>query len=412
MGSILRVGAARTAALSVMALMTLGLAACGAGGQSGGSGKPLVIGVSISLDGDFSGDGKALKQGYQLWADDVNAKGGLQGRRVEFKFVNDASSTQQVVTNYQNLITKDKVDLTFGPFSSLLTIPSSAIAARYGYAFPEPAGGGPEVFNRGLDNLFFVQPAPVVNNLVSYVDWLLALPAGTRPTSAAFATQDDPFTQPQIDTARAKLTAGGVKSAYYKVYAAETTDYTPIALAVAQSGAQAVILGTQLPDAVAFVQTFQQQHYQPATLIETAGPDQGAQFSDKVGAASTEGIMVPAGWWPNAKTDQNQHFVKAFIAKFGGQPGDISLDAAEAYSVGQVVEQAANRIGSVDNAKLIKALHQGQYDTIQGKMSFNAKGEPNGSSFLVQWQKGQTVPVYPTAVAVAKPEFPKPNWAS
>ena len=99
------------------------------------------------------------------------------------KYVDDASSTQQVVTNYQNLITVDKVALVFGPFSSLLTIPASTVVARYGYAFPEPAGGGPSVFNRGLTNLFFVQPAAVEDNLVSYTQFLLGLPAGQRPAT-------------------------------------------------------------------------------------------------------------------------------------------------------------------------------------------------------------------------------------
>src|SRR5436189_152150 len=84
-----------------------------------------------------------------------------------------------------------------GPSSSLLTIPASAVAARYGYAFPEPAGGGPDVFSRGLTNVFFVQPAPVVDNLVSYTRWLLSLSADQRPRTAAYATEDDPFTQPQ-----------------------------------------------------------------------------------------------------------------------------------------------------------------------------------------------------------------------
>jgi branched-chain amino acid transport system substrate-binding protein len=213
-----------------------------------------------------------------------------------------------------------------------------------------------------------------------------------------------------VDRARSLLEAAGVKTAYSKVYPAETTDFTPLALAVAHSGADAVILGTQLPDAIAFVQTFEQQHFNPRSLVETTGPDQGSDFSDKVGKANTEGIIVPAGWWPSARTGQNDHFVKAFVAKYGGDPASISADAAEAYSVGQVIEQAANRANSVDNAKLISTLHSGTYQTIQGPMAFDKTGQPNGASFLVQWQGGQTVPVYPTAIAAAKPEFPKPNW--
>jgi branched-chain amino acid transport system substrate-binding protein len=402
----------RRTLLGSAVILMLGLTGCAnTGGSPGaGSGKPVVIGVSLSLDGDFSGDGKALQQGYDLWAADINARGGLLGRKVQLKYVNDASSTQQVVTNYQNLITRDRVDLTFGPFSSLLTIPASEIAARYGYAFPEPAGGGPHVFDRGLKNVFFVQPAPVVDNLVSYAKWLLALPADQRPKTAAYATEDDPFTQPQVDKARSLLEAAGVQTVSNRVYPAETTDFTPLALAVAQSHADVVVLGTQLPDAIAFIQTFEQQHYSPKSLVETTGPDQGAQFSDKVGTANTEGLLVPAGWWPDAKTSANEQFVKAFLARYGGDAASISADAAEAYSVGEVVQQAAGRTNSLDNAKLIQAMHSGTFSTIQGTMAFDATGQPNGQSFLVQWQHGQTVPVYPPAAAVAKPEYPKPSW--
>ena len=401
---------------TILAGFALVLSACGtAGGGTSGSPQastPITIGVSVSLSGDFSSDGKALVQGYDLWAQDVNAKGGLLGHTVTMKYVDDASSTQQVVTNYQNLITQDKVALVFGPFSSLLTIPASTVTDRYGYAFPEPAGGGPKVFERGLHSIFFVQPAAVEDNLVSYSKWLLGLSADQRPKTAAYATQDDPFTQPQIDRAKGMLEAGGIQTASYKVYPAETTDFTPLALQVIHANADVVVLGTQLPDAVAFVKTFQEQHYNPKSIIETTGPDQGKDYADKVGAANTEGIMVPAGWTPDAKAYGNDRFVQEFVAKYGGKPGDISSDSAEAYSVGQVVDQAAKKANSIDNRALITALHSGTYQTIQGPMSFDSLGKPHSSSgvYIEQWQGGQAIFVYPPSVAAANPEYPKPNW--
>ncbi|HEX9527006.1 MAG TPA: ABC transporter substrate-binding protein, partial [Streptosporangiaceae bacterium] len=96
---------------------------------------PIVIGASLSLTGDFSADGQAFRRGYLLWAHDVNAAGGLLGRQVKLKILNDASSPTQVVTNYQQLISSDHVSLTFGPFSSLLTTPATTVAARSGLAF-------------------------------------------------------------------------------------------------------------------------------------------------------------------------------------------------------------------------------------------------------------------------------------
>jgi branched-chain amino acid transport system substrate-binding protein len=405
-----------TTVTSILTVSALGLTACGSTGGGKGAtaqaGTPITIGVSVSLTGDFSGDGKALVQGYDLWAQDENAKGGLLGHKVTMKYVDDASSTQQVVTNYQNLITQDKVALVFGPFSSLLTIPASTVTNRFGYAFPEPAGGGPSVFTRGINSLFFVQPAAVEDNLVSFTQWVLSLPASQRPATAAYATEDDPFTQPQVDRARALLEAAGVKTLSYKVYPAEATDWTPLAQQVISANADVVILGTQEPDGVAFIKAFQQQQYNPKALIETAGPDQGADFSGKVGVANTAGVMVPAGWYASAKTSGNAKFVTEFTAKYGGAPGDISGDAAEAYSVGQVVDQAATKANSIANSALITALHNGTYQTVQGPMAFDATGKPNGATFLVQWQNGTPVPVYPAAAAIAQPLYPKPNFGS
>ena len=400
----------------MVAGFALVLSACGnSSNNAAGSAAPaapITIGVSVSLSGDFSGDGKALVQGYDLWAKDVNAKGGLLGHQVTMKYVDDASSTQQVVTNYERLITADKVALVFGPFSSLLTIPASTVTDRYGYAFPEPAGGGPKVFAQGLHSIFFVQPAAVEDNLVSYTKFLLSLPTDQRPKTAAYATQDDPFTQPQIDKAKSLLEAGGITTASYKVYPAEATSWDALALQVVNSKADVAILGTQEPDAVAFVKVFQQQHYNPKSIIETTGPDQGKDYADKVGAKNTEGIMVPAGWTPDAKAYGNDKFVTEFTAKYGGNPGDISADAAEAYSVGQVVEQAAKKANSIDNKKLIDALHSGTYQTVQGPMSFDSVGRPQGGVgvYIEQWQGGQAIFVYPSSVAAAKPEYPKPNW--
>src|SRR5487761_1976691 len=186
--------------------------------------KPLVIGISLSLTGDFADPGLAVKKGYELWADTVNAKGGVLGRQVVLKIVDDLSSPTQVVTNYQNLITRDKVDLVFGPFSSLLTVPASTVANRYKYAFIESAGGGPKVFAQKLGNLFFVQPGPVVKQGDVFADYILALPAAQRPKTAAYPSLDDPFASPIADTIRARFEAAGIKTVYSATYPAETPD--------------------------------------------------------------------------------------------------------------------------------------------------------------------------------------------
>jgi branched-chain amino acid transport system substrate-binding protein len=394
-----------------MTLVMLLCAACGGQTPANQTKTPIKIGISLSLSGDFSSDGQAFQQGYQLWADTINQQGGLLGRPVKLDIVSDASSTQQVVTNYQKLINVDKDDLVFGPYSTLLTQPASQIANRYNYAMLEGAGGGPTVFAQGLHNVFDVS-LPVANNLVSFAKYILALPAAQRPKTAAYATEDDPFTQPQIDLARQLLEKGGVKTVSYQVYPAETTDYSPIAAKVINSGAQIDILGTFLPDITAFMQDFKQQHYNPQAIVATSGPDEGDQFIKAVGASSTSGIFVPNGWYPGASNPGNAAMVKAYLAKYGGTAADISADVAESYSVGQVLAQAVTKIKSLNNAALITELHSGaSFDSVQGTVQFNASGQNTAAqAYLFQWQKGSLIPVYPSDAATAPPLFPKPQW--
>ncbi len=395
-----------------ISMVLLACVACGGPTSSSQSNAPIKIGISVSLSGDFSNDGKAILQGYQLWADSINKHGGLLGRQVQLDILSDASSSQQVVTNYQKLITVDQDDLVFGPFSTLLTKPASQIANRYNYAMLEGAGGGPSIFDRGLHNVFDVS-LPVANNLDSFTKYILSLPASERPKTAAYATQDDPFTQPQVDRARHLLEQGGVQTVSYQVYPAETTDYTPIAAKVINSGAQVTVFGTFLPDITAFIQAFKQQHYNPQVLIATAGPDQGDQFIKAVGLKSTEGVFVPNGWYHEAKNLGNADMVKAYLAKYGGTADAISADVAEAYSVGQVLEQAVNKIHSIDNTALIKELHSGDtFNSVQGPVKFDDSGQNSAAqAYLFQWQKGSFIPVYPPASATMSPEFPKSQWS-
>jgi branched-chain amino acid transport system substrate-binding protein len=400
-----------------LCLILLFLVGCGQTSTTTTSGNsqpktPIKIGISLSLSGDFSADGQAFEQGYQLWAANVNAHGGILGRQVTLDILSDASSTTQVVTNYQKLITVDKVDLVFGPFSTLLTKPSSVVANRYGYALVEGAGGGPSVFTQGLNNVFDVS-LPVANNLNSFTQYILSLPAAQRPKTAAYATQDDPFTQPQVDKARQLLEQGGVKTVSYQVYPAETTDFTPIAQKIVASGAQVNVFGTLLPDVSAFILAEKQQHYNPQAMIATAGPDQGSQFLKAIGGTqSAEGIMVPNGWYAQLNVPGNSDMVNAYLAKYGGNAADISSDVAEAWSVGQVVQQALQKIGTVNNAKLIQELHSGDtFQSVQGPVKFDSTGQNvAATAYLFQWQKGQLVPVYPSSVATAGPEYPKPAW--
>src|SRR6185437_10016179 len=388
-------------------------AASSSGATSKATGSPITIGTSLSLSGDFSDDGQAFERGYKLWVADQNKAGGLLGHPVKLDVLSDASSPAQVVSNYQKLIGSNKDQLIFGPFSSLLTVPAARIAARYGYAFVEGAGGAPSVFGAGLHNVFDVS-IPVKDNLVTFAQWVASLPPSKRPKTAAYATVNDPFTQPQLPEAQKILEGAGVKTVLNKVFPAEVTDYTAIAGQVASAKPDVFLLGSvDVPTVSAFTHVFIQQHFNPKAFIATAGPDQGAQFIKAVGAGNENGIFVPNGWYGGFKKADSEQMVKEYIAQFGGDASGVNADVAEGYSVGQVLAQAVQATHSFDEQKITSYLKSGTtLNSVQGPVKFDSQGENLAQKTLTfQWQNAKLVQTLPTSTpGSTPPTYPKPAW--
>ena len=389
------------------------LAGCGSGGNGTQSESPIVIGASLSLTGAFSSDGQAFQRGYELWQSDVNSHGGILGRQVKLIILNDNSSPGQVVSNYKQLITVDHVDLTFGPFSSLLTAPASVAVHKYGYAMVEGAGGAPLVFQNKLDNVFDVS-LPVASELAPLVTWIKSLPPGERPKTAAYPMASDPFADPPVQTAQKALQAIGIRTVYTKVFPEEVSAYRAPADQVAASNAQMVVLGsTDVPTVSTFMQAFEQEHYQPEIFIAAAGPDQGIAFLGTVGQANATGVMVPDGWYGAYSNPLSYAMVEEYIARYGGTASDINADVAEAYSVGEVVDQAVTHNKSLSNTDLITYLHSGvKLQSVQGPVLFDKLGENLApAAFVFQWQNGSFNQVLPKgAQGSSTILFPKPHW--
>jgi branched-chain amino acid transport system substrate-binding protein len=403
--------------LTTVILLLVGLSACGQSAATGTSTQntgPVVIGISLPLTGASSADGKATQQGYALWQAAINKSGGLLGHQVQLTILDDNSAVAQTQANYERLIATDHVNFVLGPFNDPPTVAGAQVAARHGYAFLEGIGTSPSTFQHGLNNLFSVSLS-ATKYLGTFERYVLSLPAGERPRTVAYATANDSFTQPQIDAVRPLLEQGGLTTTFYNIFDEANTDYSLVAQKVVASHADVVILGTQgVPDSAPFIKTFVQQHYNPKMLLATAGPDQGSAFTDAIGKQNTEGLLVPnGGWWPSIQTFGNAQFVQSYTATYGGTPDDISSDTVQAYSVGQVLQQAVTRAQSLDNGKLMEVLRQGTYQSLQGQVQFSADGQNRtATAYLFQWQKGQLVPVYPSTQVQATMEYPKPAWPS
>jgi ABC-type branched-subunit amino acid transport system substrate-binding protein len=166
---------------------------------------------------------------------------------------------------------------------------------------------------------------------------------------------------------------------------------------------------------------FEQQHYNPKIFVAAAGPDQGSAFTSAVGVKNASGMMVPDAWYGGSKNALSQAMVKAYIATYGGTASAINADVAEAYSVGEVIDQAltntktAGATAAVMNSHVISYLHSGvTLQSVQGPVKFNSLGENLvATAFIFQWQNGKFVQVLPASdPGSVKIEYPKPHWAS
>ena len=369
---------------------------------------PIKIGISLPITGDFSEPGTAALKGYRVWQTYVNSHGGLLGRKVNLVVKDDQSDQNTIVNDYNKLIDQDKVDLLLGTFSSLLNLPASAVAEKAKMVYVEPAGGAPDMFDRGFHYLFFAQEATAPHQADLFARWVAGLPASQRPKTAAYPSQDDPFAKPVIDGIRQKLEAAGVKTVYQTTYAPTTTDFDTIASAIKSSGAELVAEGAVFDDGVGLIRSMKRNGYSPKILFETSAPSEGDQFSKGVGLANTEGVFYAVSWSPDANYAQNKKFVQAYQKKYGGVPPE---DAADAFATAQVLQQAVEAVGKIDQAAIADWLHSHSAQTILGKLSWDAKGAPQQAFLLAQWQNGTSEIVLPKNVATIDTILnPKPGW--
>jgi branched-chain amino acid transport system substrate-binding protein len=423
---------ARTAAVTILAAASV--AACGlsstgtpsTSNNGGPSGTPIKVGMSVSLTGQFSADGQACLRGYRLWAADVNSHGGLLGRPVRLVVLNDNSDPNTASRDYNILITQDHVDLTLGPFSSLLTIPAAQAAHKHGYALVEGSGSAPLVYAQKLPNLFGVS-APVAQQMVPFAKWVAAMPPGQRPKSAAYAMVNDPFADPPVQQAQAILEKAGITTVYSNANAPYNKTTTAALAAdadkVRAANPNIVVIGSvDVPTVAAFINEFKRLRFSPQMIIAAAGPDQGKAFLDQIGTSNADGIMVPNGWYGGFQNALSHVMVQDYIGKYGGTAAEINADVAEAYSSGQVMADAVESVG-LNQQRIINFLHSRGtvLNTVQGSAQWGkyVAGQPSGqnlkaASFVFQWQAGArfvqvlSLQGHPSPGIVAS----KPGWVT
>ena len=314
-------------------------------GDPSATDDPIVVGVSLPLTGDFSEPGKGVQQGYEAWAKIVNDKGGLLGRQIELKILDDQSNADRVVADYEQLIGKDEVDLVVGPFSTRLVVPAARVAEEYGMLFVEPAGAAKEVFAQGFKNLFYAAPAVADDHYNHLAEHILALPADEAAEDGRVRRDGRPVRPGhRVRPARtSSRPAGchdrgrrGLPAEHHRLRQHRREDRR-------RPRRTCVVGGSQYQDGVNLIVALQQLNYQPKLAAFSTAPT-NPEFAAAIGN-KTEGVLSPTGYSQDAPYPSNKEFVEKYTAQFGKAPEE---DQANAYTTGQVVAAAVKAAGCAE----------------------------------------------------------------
>jgi branched-chain amino acid transport system substrate-binding protein len=358
-----------------------------------------VVGAAVPETGQLADLGIQVRRGLELWRDGVNARGGLLGRAVALRLVDDRSEASASLHLYQLLIDADHADLLVGPLGSAATMAAAATTERAGRILLNVSGVTPGVQRDGRSTVFQV-PAP----LSAYAEGPLALVEAAGYQRLQVIGRSDPRSRESADFLAREATRRGLQ-AVLRYTAPGTTDFSAEIAAARSRNAEAwIAFGTE-EDAAEMVKTFKRIGYAPWLFLAQGAAD--PDFIRDVGQDAEFALGLSA-YEPTARTAANEAFLKAWRARWPEDPGAL---AAQAYAGGQVLEDAVRTASSLDPAALRAAFPAVHPETPIGRYAVNADGVQTGiRPVVVQILRGRREIVWPPALATAQWRHPYPRW--
>lgn len=360
---------------------------------------PVVIGAVVSQSGILADLAADLRKALLLWQEDANAAGGLLGRRVELRLLDDRSESGSVRALYEQLIRDDHADLLVGPLGSAATLGAAAAAEGERRVLLNTSGAARAAQRAGFRYVFQV-PAP----FREYGTAALELARRMDYRRVLIVARNDPVAREMAYGALAASPALGLQ-ATLELYAPRTEDFAPILGKARASGAQAWITFGLATDAAQMVKDFRRLAYAPAMFVAQGAAD--TQFVKQLGQ-DAEQAMGLSPWERTLRTRGNSRFVEGYLRKWSAEPTAL---AAQGYAAGKVLEEAVRRAGSLEQEALRAALAALRTETPLGGYEVDHHGGQRAARpLLVQIQKGRREIVWPESFATAKWQLPYPRW--
>jgi branched-chain amino acid transport system substrate-binding protein len=364
---------------------------------------PIRIGASLSLTGTYAKLGKNQHEGYQLCEKDLNAKGSLLGRKVQFVVYDDQSMPATAVRLYEKLITEDKVDAIMGPYSSPVTEAAVNVTEKYKKVMVAPLAATTSIFKKGRKYIFMViSPAEV------YLEGLVDMAAKRGLKTVAVVNEDTLFSKAAASGAVELAKKRGLQVVYTEAYPKGNTDFSALLTKLKAANADVLAAATYFDDAVALTRQMKELNVNPKMYGVTVGGDL-PEFYDTL-KQNAEYIYGATQWEPTLPYPGNQEWFDAYKKEFGHDP---SYHSAAGYAGCVIYAEAAKRANSLDADKVREQLLKLETRTIFGDYKVDADGFQVAHKMVTfQWQKEKKATVWPDELAKAKPLFPTPPWTS
>ena len=342
------------------------------------SGQSLKIGFGMALSGGLAAGGKASLIAYQIWADDVNAKGGLLGRKVELVHYDDQSSAATVPGIYSKLLDIDKVDIVVSGYATVPTAAAMPIIIQRGKTFMSLFALAVNDKFR-YDRYFSMLPAgPEAKYAFSRGFFELVATLDPKPQTVAFTGADAEFSILCLEGARENAKKIGLKTVYDRSYPPNTIDYTPIVRSIKAANPDIVFYASYPPDSSGLIKA---THEVGLSARMLGGGMVGLQFAalkTQLGPMLNNivyyEVYVPE---PSLQFPGIEQFVTRYrerAAKEGVEPLGFYLPPF-AYAEMQILEAAITAAGSLDDAKIAEQLRTKTFPTVVGDLKFGAGGE-------------------------------------
>ena len=363
----------------------------------------IRIGASLSLTGAYAALGQNTQRGYQLCAKQMNEKGGVLGRKIEFVFYDDQSDPATGVRLYEKLVTQDKVDALIGPYSSPITEAVANVNEKYKMPLLAPAASTTSIFKKGRKYIFMVtSPAEV------YFEGLIDLALRNGLKTVALINEDTLFPKTTVQGTVELAKTKGLRVVFVEAYPKGNTDFSAILTKVRAANPDVFGASTYFDDAVAITRQMKELNVNPKMYGVTVGGDL-PKFHELLGK-NAEFVYGATQWEPELPYPGAREFAEAYRKEVPG--ADLSYHSAAGYGGCQIVVEAIKRTGSLDGEKLRSALLSLETTTVYGAYKVDQDGFQIAHKMVMfQWQDGKKAIVWPDQMAAAKVRFPTPAWS-